>query len=115
MAEGQFTGTRSQYVYTNDGGGKYVLLLDDTLATLTGTGLTAYDPANPGGATPPPRRFKPRIVYWQGTQADFTTKRKALVCGTTSGTLYTSVASQTLTIDGVAGKTTGRRGEKLTF
>lgn len=114
MPEGQFSGTRGKYVYTNDAGSDYILTLDDTLAALSTT-LTAFDPANPGTATPAPRRFSPRGVYWQGTAAGFTGKRKFIVCGDTTDTLYSTSTSDTLTVDGAAGKTTGRRGERLTF
>lgn len=114
MPVGQFTGSRSQYVYTNDAGGKYVLTLDDTLAALSNT-LTVFDPTAPAGAAPPPKRFKPRGVFWQGTGTGFVGKRKYIVCGTSADTLYATAASQSLTVDGATGKLTGRKGEKLTF
>lgn len=114
MPVGQFTGTRSKYVYTNDVGTDYILELDDTLAALSTT-LTAFDPANPGTAVPAPRRFKPRGVYWKGTATGFEGKRKFIVCGDPSDTLYDSSVSASLTIDGAAGVTTGRKGESLTF
>lgn len=114
MPTGQFTGPRDQYVYTTDTGAKYVLTLDADLAGLSG-GLTVFDPAAPGAAVPAPRRFRPRGVYWQGTAAGYTTKRKFLVAGTPSDPIYASNTSQAITIDGVAGRTTGRRGERLSF
>ena len=114
MPVGQFTGTRSKYVYTTDTDDEYILELDDTLATLS-PGLTAFNPASPGDATPAPRRFKPRGVHWQGTAAGFEKKRKFIICGKTDDALYDTTTSSTLTIDGAAGKTTGRRGETLTF
>lgn len=114
MPVGQFTGTRGKYVYTTDTDDEYILELDTTLAALSTT-LTAFDPASPGDATPAPKRFTPRGVHWQGTAAGFERKRKFIVCGQTDDTLYDSSTSQTLTIDGAAGKTTGRKGEKLTF
>lgn len=115
MAEGQFTGGRSQYVYTDDTGVSYVLTLDDTLASIVGSGLTPFDPATPGGATPPPRRFRPRGVYWQATAAGYEGRRKFLTCGTANGDLYGANLSATFEVDGIAGRTTGRRGERLTF
>lgn len=115
MPEGQFTGTRSSFVYTSDTGALYVLQLDDTLGGLAGADLDVFDPASPGAATPKPTRFSPRGVYWQGTATGFETKRKFLVCGTTAATLYDSSVRQALTIDGVAGITTGRRGEQMSF
>lgn len=115
MPVGQFSGTRASYVYTSDTGALYVLQLDETLGDLTGAGLDAYDPASPGSATPKPTRFQPRGVYWQGTATGFETKRKFITCGTLDATLYDSNVRQTLTIDGVAGVTTGRRGEQISF
>lgn len=114
MPVGQFTGTRGKYVYTSDTDDEYILEMDTTLAALSST-LTAFNPASPGDATPAPKRFKPRGVHWQGTAAGFEGKRKFIVCGTTEDTLYDTSVSATLTIDGAAGKTTGRRGETLTF
>lgn len=114
MAEGQFTGTRSQYVYTSDSGADFILTLDDTNAQITGTGLVAFDPANPGTATPAPRRFTPRAIYWQGTLSGRQV-RKRLVCGTTAAALYATGVSTALQIGDAMGATTGRVGEQLTF
>lgn len=115
MPEGQFLGSRGNYVYTSDTDEQYIITTDATLGALTGAGLTVFDPANPGESTPSPKRFQPRGVYWQATAAGFIGKRKFLICGTTDATLYDSSVRQTLTIDGVAGVTTGRRGERQTF
>lgn len=112
MGLGQFTGSRSKYQYTDDQGETLNLKLDDTLAGLTGTGLTA---AVAGEGTPKPTGFQPRGVYWKGTATGFTTARKFIICGTTDAALYASNTPQALTIDGVAGITTGRRGESLSF
>jgi len=115
MGLGQFSGSKGKYVYENDGGGTYILTIDTDLVTA-GQGLTAFDPANPpAGAAPPPKRFKPRGVYWEGTAAGFEGKRKFLICGDVTATLYATTASSTLSVDGVAGRTTGRRGETLSF
>lgn len=114
MAVGQFTGTRSKYVYTSETGAEYILELDDTLAALSTT-LTAFNPASPGTATSAPRRFKPRGVYWKGTATGFEGKRKFVVCGDADDALYDTTIGAALTIDGAAGVTTGRRGETLTF
>lgn len=115
MAEGQFLGPRGSYVYTSDSGDSYVITTDATLGALTGCDLTAFNPASPGGATAAPKRFKPRGVYWKGTATGYEKARKFLICGTTDATLYDTTVGATLTIDGVAGVTTGRRGETLTF
>lgn len=115
MPEGQFTGSRSKYVYTGDGGESYILTLDDSLV-VAGSGLVPYDPAAPpANSCPAPRRFTPRGVFWQGTAAGFVGKRKYLVAGTAGSALYASSTPAEITIDGVLGITTGRKGEKLTF
>lgn len=115
MPEGQFTGTRSTYLYTPDSGDDlYLITTDTTLGSLAGAGLTAATSANIENAKPAPKRFKPRVVFWQGT-LNGNRVRKAIICGSTDATLYDSDSPQALTIDGVAGSTTGRRGERLTF
>lgn len=114
MPEGQFTGARNKYVYTDDGGKDIILTLDSTLAALSPT-LVVFDPANPGTAVPAPKRFQPRGVWWQATATGFVGKRKFLVMGDTSEATYASNISVQLTVDGVQGKTTGRRGEKLSY
>lgn len=111
MPEGQYTGSRKSYTYTSDDGQKYRLVLDSTLAEVAGVNLPPSTQTD--GGFPKPIRFKPRGVYWQG-ELDGTTRRKFLVCNLPS-TLYGASISTELTIDGVAGKTTGRRGEKLSF
>lgn len=110
MPEGQFSGPRAAYEYTSDNGSTYLLTLDQTLGGLMGTGLTAATSGST--AVSAPRRFKPRVVFWQGV-LNGNQVRKEIVCDA-DGTLYTDT-SQALTVDGVAGSTTGRRGEKLTF
>lgn len=116
MPEGQFTGSKARYIYVSDTGISYTLRRDETLGDIAGVGLTEYDPASPptsfGGAKP--SQLKPRGVYWEGTLGG-TLRRKFLICGTTEATLYNSGARQALTIDGVAGFTTGRKGEQFTF
>lgn len=117
MPEGQFTGSRSKYVYESETvDEKYILTLDDSLVTA-GQSLQPFDPATPptGNVCPSPKRFKPRIIYWEATAVGFEGKRKQLVCGTNAAPLYATNTPATLTIDGVAGVTTGRRGEVQTF
>ena len=110
MAEGQFSGVRKVYEYEADTGDKYLITLDATLGDLAGVGLTAATTATT--ATALPKRLTPRVVFWQG-ELGGRTVRKSLVCDAASD-LYTGL-SQAVTIDGVVGTTTGRRGEKLTF
>lgn len=114
MAFGQFTGSREKYVYTSDDGTDYILTLDTTLAATSST-LTLFDPANPGTAIPAPRRFRPRGVHWQGTQAGYEGRRKFLVCGDPSDPHYSRASGESFTVDLIQGRTTGRRGETLSF
>lgn len=112
MPEGQFSGERKTYEYTDDLGNVYLLTLDATLGDLTDNGLTEATETTTG--TPAPKRFEPRVVFWQGTLSGKSV-RKQLVCGDPNAPLYGLNVAQALTIDGVAGFTTGRKGEKLSF
>lgn len=115
MPEGQFTGERKTYLYTPDSGDNiYLITTDATLGDLAAAGLTEATTANVGTAQPAPKRFKPRVVFWQG-ELNGNRVRKSIICGTVDATLYDSDSPQALTIDGVAGSTTGRRGERLSF
>lgn len=115
MPEGQYTGARKAYLYTPDSGDNiYLISTDATLGALAGAGLTEATTANVANAQPAPRRFKPRVVFWQGTLGGRIVRKK-IICGTTDATLYDSDSPQAVTIDGVAGSTTGRRGERLSF
>lgn len=110
MAEGQFLGNRKSYIYVSDEGTKYIALLDETLASLADVGFDEY--TGQADAQPMPKRFKMRLVYWEAT--DFY-KRKRLYCGKNDATLYKKKASTNLIVDGVAGFTTGRVGEKMSY
>ncbi len=115
MPEGQFTGSRDSYVYTMDDGRAIILRLDSTLV-LAGSGLTPYDPESPpANVTGKPYRFRPRAVYWQATGAGFEGRRKLLIVGTPGSTVWQSRVSQALTIDGVEGQTSGKRGESFSL
>lgn len=114
---GNRLGEREKYVYTSDGGSTYVLETDTSLA-IAGFGAaaaapTVYDPANPGGAVPAPRRFKPRGVYLQATEDG---ARKFVIAFSPTAAAYARNNSATYTIDEEAGwQSTGRVGEKQTF
>lgn len=112
MPEGQFSGERKTYEYTSDTGATYLLTLDATIGDLTDNGLTPATQTTTG--IPAPKRFEPRVVFWSGLLGTKQVK-KSLVCGTTDAPLYDLNISQALTIDGVNGTTTGRKGEKLSF
>ena len=113
MPEGQFTGQRGQYLYTSDSDDIYIITTDKTLGDLAVCGLTPATQANAANASPAPKRFKPRVSFWQGT-LNGRVVRKALVCNVTSD-LNEDTTPRAVTIDGVAGSTTGRRGEKMSF
>lgn len=113
MPEGQYSGDRATYLYVADSDDVYLIELDTTLGDLVACALTRATSANSATAVPAPKRFQPRVVYWQGLLGGVM-KRKRLVCNRT-GTIYDSARSLPVTIDGTAGNTTGRRGEKLTF
>jgi|FLYL01.1.fsa_nt_gi hypothetical protein len=115
MAEGQFLGSKSRVVYTSDADQSIILTLDDDLITA-GQSLPSYDPEEPpANVSGKPNRFKPRGVYWQATEGSLAGARKFLVCGSPDAPLYRTNAGTALAIDGVAGVTTGRRGERVTF
>lgn len=111
MPEGQYSGTRTTYEYTSENDVVYLLTLDTTLGDLSEAGLVAATSGTEGVS--PPKRFKPRVVFWEGVLGGRKV-RKELVCEANS-TLYDSATSQALTIDGVEGFTTGKKGEKFTF
>lgn len=114
---GNRLGEREKYVYESDGGSTYVLETDSSLAIAgfgaAGAAPVVYDPANPGDATPAPRRFKPRGVYVQSTVDG---ARKFVIAFSPTATAYERNNSATYTIDGEANwQSTGRVGEKQTF
>ena len=111
MAEGQYTGEREVYVYTDDNDVDYQVQIDKTLGEIAGTGLVEATSADAQNFLP--RRFKMRGVYWEGT-LNGSKKRKFIVCQS-DGDLYKRNSSQTVTIDGVSGQTTGRKGEAMSF
>ena len=113
MAEGQRLGPRASYVYQLDDDQLVVLQLDSTLGDLPNTGLTRYD-----GTQPVCKKFvgfEPRYVRWQVVLADGKRATKKIICNNTAGSYYKSEAPQAITIDGDAGTTTGRVGEKYTY
>jgi len=116
MPEGQFSGSKCTYEYTNDEGTNFLLTLDQTLGDLSGNGLVLA--TQESTAVPKPTGFQPRIVFWQSLAPVGTNRslsRKELVVGDLSADYYATSVSQMITIDGVEGRTTGRRGEKLSF
>lgn len=110
MGLGQYLGTRTAYVYTSDNETEYVVRLDDTLATLSGTGFTDFTTAST--ATAKPAGLTMRYVLWQSSDGVY---RKKIHCGQNDAALFANDTSTALTIDGIAGFTTGRVGEKMTY
>lgn len=121
MGLGQFVGSKRRVRYTSDDGENYSILRDETLADVPNVDLPEIDPGgNPaitGGTAPKGLKF--RGVWWQAnddvTPEELQGARKFLICGTTTSTLYQSSERQAVTVDGIAGTTTGRVGEKLRF
>lgn len=111
MAEGQYAGLRGNYEYTSDDGTEYIISTDRTLGAIAGADLQLATASSTAVAVP--KRFRPRVVYWQGELNDRIVRKK-IICDSTS-TLYQNNKSVALAIDGVAGFTTGRRGERFSY
>lgn len=114
MPEGQFQGKKDTYLYVSDDNKSYLITRDVTLANIDGVDLVVATVQNSGNAGSLPKSFTPRGVYWQSTSAPIGA-RKFLICGSRQAALYVESNSQPVTIDGVAGVTTGRKGETQTF
>lgn len=111
MGLGQYTGARGNYEYTSDDGTLYLVSTDRTLGDINGASLVLAADGSEGVTTP--KRFRPRVVYWQG-ELSGRVVRKKIICDIDS-TLYKNNKSVKLTIDDVEGFTTGRRGEKFSY
>lgn len=114
MADSQFLGAKGDFIYIDDTGQKIKLKRDLDLA-IANTGLAAFDPVTDTDAIGKPLGFKPRGVWWESTANGFEGRRKFLICGTTAAALYDSSVPVVQEIAGVAGVTTGRRGESLRY
>ena len=124
---GQRTGPRFAYLYESDEPDTYYILqADETLAGLAGvgpgnSGATLFDPVNTPGSLPAtanicpaPKRFTPRTVYAQSATDG---ARKSLICFSPTSDLYVQTYSTPVpALDGDSTfRTTGRRGEQLTY
>lgn len=105
-------GKRKKYKYVMDDNTVIKLRLDATLGDLAECGLSEVTTADNAGNKP--TNFKPRVVFWQHVQEDGNVIRKELVC-TQASTAFISKDNFNITIDGIAGQTTGRRGEQISF
>jgi len=119
MPAGQSLGPRKKVAYETDANTTIRITTDATLADLAGSGLSAAS----GTTANKPLNFKPRGVYVQSLAiaADpnngitaVPVLRKFIICNK-AGSLYTSDTPQSVTIDGVAFTSTGRRGETQSF
>jgi hypothetical protein len=113
MGVGQFLGPKVKVKYIADSGEAYLLTRD---ADLCGTAIEKVSLPVWNGTDEisfPPPRFKPRGCYWKSDAAPF--YRKFLICGTQAAEAYDATAPIAITIDGIAGKTTGVRGERFTY
>jgi hypothetical protein len=111
MGLGQFTGSKVKVAYTSDNGAVYNMSVDADLITAA----QSLPAATAGVGSSKPLGIKLRGVHWKATGAGFEGSVKFLVCGSVDAPLYSSDAPQAVTIDGVTGITTGRRGETLSF
>ena len=111
MAEGQFSGRKRAYVYVSDANDTYIIRRDATLGDLAGADLEPATTSADG--TSKPTNFKMRGVHWEGI-LNGRVVRKFLICNRT-GEFYQLNQSVALTIDGVPGFITGRRGEVASF
>lgn len=113
MAEGQELGPKASYIYTSDNGTQFVILRDNDLSLPAITGLELYTESSQF-AFSLPKRFSPRGVYWIAYDGARLI-RKFIICGTLDATLYATDTSSPLTIGGLSGFTTGRKGETYTY
>lgn len=97
-------GDRRYFEYISDTDQAFKYLTDEDLGTAVGGTLNDTNPDLP-------RRFRPRGVYVQDADGN----RKFLVCGKRTLAAYASNASSTVTIDETEFKTTGRKGEQVSF
>jgi len=113
MAEGQFLGTKSVYVYTDDSDVQYLVRMDSTLGALPELGMQAAVDAD---LTKPtlPKGFSTRKVLWEGL-CEGVKRRKTLTANKTSSA-YLAAGSTAFDISGSTnGATTGRVGEKKSY
>lgn len=109
MADGLILGPKAKFTYVDDDGNEWYIQTLAGLGNVEGTGLTEIE----GNPTVPkkPSNIRARFVHWNGNEGKI---KKKLICAP-DGTLYKSNTSGDATVDGVAGVTTGRIGEKVTF
>jgi len=103
---GNTLGERRYYKYTSDQAKIYSYITDKDLGDSISAVLDDTSP-------PFPRRFKPRGVYVQA-EVGGRLVRKFLIVGDKNADVWADT-SKTVTIDGQAFKSTGRRGEALSF
>lgn len=102
---GNLLGARKYYAYTlDDGTSQYKYLTDENLGEAVGA-------VENDALQDLPRRFEPRGVYAEDDDGN----RKFVICPTVGNATYVATSSTTITIDGTAFKTTGRRGERQSF
>lgn len=114
MPEGQFQGPKDTYIYVADDNRTYRITRDVTLANIDGVDLVVATVQNSDDFYDISSRITPRGVHWQATEGNLN-RRKFLICGSKNAALFVAPNSQPVTVDGVAGVTTGRRGEATRF
>jgi hypothetical protein len=100
-----------KYVYTADDLSQFYVYLESA-NVRPNSGLDLADGTETGVSAGRPIKFKLRGIHWQANTGG---ARKFLVAGTNDSELYVTAGSTAITVDGVAGTTTGRRGEKSSF
>lgn len=96
--------------YVLDNGNTVQLVLSETLDTVSELMINLTNESSTAPSAPP--RFEPRVVYWVENGGQ--NRRRELVCNAASP-LFQANTSMSLSLGGVAGRTTGKRGERLTF
>jgi hypothetical protein len=100
-------GPRSWYAYEGDDGVDYRVFTDDDLATAMN--MTRND-----SNRQLPRRYEARGVWAEATVSGRKV-RKFLIAPTNDNTAYASESTSTVTVAGTAFRTTGRRGEQVSY
>lgn len=106
---GNVLGPRGTFTYETDQGVTYNITQDRSVGEAVGNTIStnAALPVLPISATKP---IKPRYILV--VDSDEPTKRKKIVIGDPTNSLFASAASATVTINGETFEVTGRVGEK---
>lgn len=101
---GNRLGPRRLIKYVSDTGNEYRIFTDLSLAEAVGAELDDTLPDKP-------ELLRPRVVFAQASDGT----RRTLIVPESDNPLYESDSAQDVEIDGETFRTTGRRGERLTW